>query len=226
MVLLALLAANPRLTAAKADYENLDFEKCVSRLDGAAAEGGTREELRDIQLYSGLCHFNLGHRRTAAGFFREALRIDPDATVPEYTSPKAEELFGRVRKAELAQKPFEDTDLPDDAPREVKLVPREPPTLPGAPPPVWTRHAVPLALAGVALAAVACAIGLGAHAKNLELQANHAYYESDFVALGNAARDNAVGATVAWIIAALSAGGAAATFFLIPPAEPTAEPAH
>lgn len=225
LVLLALLAANGRLVAARADYENLDFEKCVGRLEGAAAQGGTRDELRDIQLYAGLCHFNLGHRRTAAGCFQEALRIDPGAAVPDYTSPKAEELFDRVRKAELSQKPFVDTDLPDDAPREAKLLPRERPALPTAPAPAWTRHAVPLALAGVALAAVACAIGLGAHAKTLELQANRAWYESDFVALGNAARDNAVGATIAWIIAALSAGGSAATFFLSP-APPPADAAH
>lgn len=220
LVLLTLLAANGRLTAAKADYENLDFERCVSSLDGAAGDGGSRDELRDIQLYSGLCHFNLGHRRTAAGFLREALRIDPAATLPPYTSPKAEELFNRVRKAEQSQKPFVDTDLPDDAPRELTLVPRD--AAPAPLPAVWTRRAVPLALAGVAVAALAFAIGLGAHAKSLEGQANRATFESDFFALGNAARDNAAASTVSWIVAALTAGASVATFFLVsdPPAPP------
>ena len=42
----------------------------------------------------------------------------------------------------------------------------------------------------------------------------------------NAARDNAVGSRVAWILAALSAGASAATFFLLPPPADSASAAH
>lgn len=223
-LLALLLAANAPLKQARADYENLDFEKCVATLESAAEEGGTRAELRDIQLWSGLCHFNLGHRRTAARAFQDALRIDPDAALPDFVSPKALELFARVRKAVVEEaRAFVDDDLPDDAPKEVVLVPKPPPPPPlGVAPEVWRKNAGPIALGGVSVAALAIGVGLGAHAKTLEAQANKATWESDFVSLGNAAKDNAVAANVALGVAVTAAAASVVTYFLLK--EDDAEP--
>lgn len=200
MIALALaltVAANPFLEQAKEEYVALDFESCVQRL-GQAAEwkGSTPAELRDVELYAGLCHLNLSHRREAAEHFKLALRIDESADLPPYSSPKAVELFLAVKKSlREPAKPLPDDDSPFDT--ELTPKPKVDP-LPPAPPAVWKKNAGPIALGVVAVAAIAAGIGLGLHAKALESQANVAHFESDAVAYGRAAQDNAVAANVAY----------------------------
>lgn len=210
-------APNPFLAEAKALYSSLDFEKCIARLGQAATQWkSSGDELRDIELYGALCHFNLGHEREAAQRFRTALRIDEAADLPPYSPPRAVELFLKVKES-LREKPapFPDNDLPPDAPTNVTLTPRpKPDEVPIAAPFPWKQRAAPIALGIVALAAVATGIGLGLHAKNLEGQANAARFESDFVALGNAARANATGANIAWGVAGAAAIGSAVTWWL------------
>lgn len=208
---------NPFLAEAKSLYSSLDFEKCIARLAQASSQWkSTSEELRDIELYAGLCHFNLGHEREAAQRFRVALRIDETTELPEYTTPRAVELFMQVKES-LREKPapFPDSDLPpDDTPKNVTLTPKPKPEVPLVAPFPWKKRAAPIALGVVALAAIATGIGLGLHAKGLEGQANAARFESDFVALGNAARANATGANIAYGVGGAAAIGAAVTWWL------------
>ena len=200
LALALVLGGNPFLDQAREDYASLYFEKCVQRLDQAAEwKGSTTAEQRDIELYAGLCHLNLSHRRDAAEHFKLALRIDEGADLPPYSSPKAVELFLRVKRAlREPPKPLPDDDSPFDT--ELTPKPKVDPLPPGPPPP-WKRNAGPIALGVIAMAAIAAGVGLGLHAKALESQANAARFESDFVSYGNAARDSAVAANVSYGVA-------------------------
>jgi hypothetical protein len=220
-------ADNPYLAEAKTLAASLDFERCVERLKQAQGQWrSTPAELRDIELWGGLCHFNLGHRTEAAEHFRTALRIDEGTDLPPYSSPKAVELFLEVKRA--LQKPVEpmpDADLPADTPTRVDLAPR-----PKAGPAVdlrpgvdWPRRAAPLALAAVALVAAGTAVGLGVNAQQLARQANAAHFESDFVALGRSAQGSATGATISWVVAGAALTGAVITWLTLPPS--VSEPA-
>ncbi|MEW5740178.1 MAG: tetratricopeptide repeat protein [Myxococcota bacterium] len=208
---LALSAAspNPFLAEAKTLYTALDFERCLERLEQASKKWtSTPKELFEIEVYSGLARFNLGQVKQAAEHFRVAQRIDPAGELPPYSSPKAVDLWLEVKQSLVEPPPpFPDSDLPaDDTPRRTDLKPpvKDEPVSP-RPAVEWRRHAAPVALTVVAAAAFAVAIGLGASARSFEARANAAYYESDFVSLGNAARANATGANVSWALAAVAA---------------------
>lgn len=95
---LALLtnAENPYLAEAKALANGLEFERCLERLKQAQTQWhSTPDELGEVEVWSGLCHFNLGHRRQAVEHFRTALRIDEGTDLPPYSSPKAVESLCR-----------------------------------------------------------------------------------------------------------------------------------
>lgn len=91
-------APNPFLAQAKRHHQNLEFEKCVQRLRLAPQWRSTPEELKEIELYSGLCHFGLGRRREAAEHLELLLKLDPASQLPPYTSPKIEALFQSIRE--------------------------------------------------------------------------------------------------------------------------------
>lgn len=211
-VALAADTPNPFLAEAKALYASLDFERCLERLDHASKKWtSTPKELFEIEVYSGLVRFNLGQTKQAQEHFRVAQRIDPAGELPPYTSPKAIDLWLEMKKSlQAPPPPFPDSDLPDDTPRRTDLTPAPTPEPIASGPRIeWKRHAAPIALSVVAAAGLAAGIGLGVHAKQLEAQANAAFYESDFRSLGGAAQANAIGANVAYgvaIAAALSAG--------------------
>lgn len=213
LVLTLVLGANPFLEQARDHYVALDFEQCVKRIDQATAwKGSTIDEQRDIELYAGLCHLNLSQRREAAEHFRIALRIDGSADLPPYSSPKAVELFLRVKK--VMQEP--PSPLPDDdSPFATELTPKpKPDPLPPPPPPAWKKQAGPIALGVIAAAALGTGIGLGLHAKGLESQANAARYDTEFVALGSAAKDSAIAANVSYGVAVLSGAAGLAILLL------------
>lgn len=209
LVLSLVLSAqpNPFLAQAKELYQTLDFEKCVARLGQASTQWqSSKDELRDIEIYSGLCHFNLGHSREASEHFRTALRIDEATDLPPYTSPKAVDLFLKVKKAlQAPPEPMPDSDLPPDAPRKTTLEPKVPagPTEPG----VFEKHPLPMGFGIGAGVALAVGVGLGVNARNLSIQANEARTDQEFGLKADAARANATGANVAYVLAA----GAAAT---------------
>jgi hypothetical protein len=218
LLLSMLLTAggNPFLQEAKVHLQSLAFERCLERLTQASTQWkSTPDELREIELTLGLCHFNLGHRKQAAEHFRTALRIDEASDLPPYTSPKAVDLFLAVKKALRAPtEPMPDEDLPADAPLDRPLVPRQVPLLPSVIGP-WERRAVPLALTGVTMVAAGVAMGLGVSASAQAAKANSSQYESDFVRLGAVAKSTATGANVAWGVAGAAAVSAVISWILV-----------
>jgi tetratricopeptide (TPR) repeat protein len=223
---LAASTPNPYLAEAKTLYGALDFERCLERLDQASKKWtSTPKELFEIEVYGGLAHFNLGQVKQATEHFRVAQRIDPAGELPPYSSPKAIDLWVEVKQSLVEPPPpFPDSDLPDDAPKKTELTPppkvEEPSPLAAV---QWKRHAAPIALSIVSVAALAIGIGLGISAKSLEAQANAAAYESDFVRIGSSASANAFGANVAYGVAAASAIAAGILWWTqSPPAEPAA----
>ncbi len=221
LLLTMLLAAggNPFLQEAKVHLQSLAFERCLERLTQASTQWkSTPDELRDIELTAGLCHFNLGHRKLAAEHFRTALRIDEGSDLPPYTSPKAVDLFLAVKKALRAPtEPMPDEDLPADAPLVRTLTPKDAPTplTPPGPPGPWNRRVAPLVLTGVTAVAASVAIGLGVSANAQAAKANSSQYESDFVTLGAAAKSTATGANVAWGVAGAAAVSAVIGWILV-----------
>lgn len=232
---------NPYLSQAKELYEKLDFEKCLKRLAQAPQWKSDAAELLEIELVAGMCHYNLNQRVDAEERFRLALRMSPDAELPPYTSPKLVDFFlsvKRMLKAPPPPMPTEDLDMPrevppqkpepiepppDDEPRvEVKPRPKLTPTPRPAPvevdaPGLLSRRPVPIALGAGAVVALAVSIGLGANSKSLEGRANTARYESDFHALGEAARANAIMADVGFAVAGAAALAAIVTWVLSDP---------
>lgn len=216
LLVVALLAAgpNPFLAQGLEHEQNLDFERCVERLQRAATQWkSTPEELREIELHAGLCKFNLGQKKAAADHFRTALRIDEAAELPPYTSPKAVELFLEARRSLRAPPPplpeedLRDGDLPPDAPVKPKLEPRPAPAVASPLAPRLLRRAVPLTLGVVTLASLATGLALGLRAQSVAAEANATRFEADFFRLGDSARGLALGATLAWVISGLAAIG-------------------
>jgi hypothetical protein len=209
---------NPYVGQARQLYADLEFEKCVQRLEMAPQwKETTRAELKEIEIYSALCHYQLGNKRDAEDHFNLALQIDPEAQLPPYTSPKIVDLFKSLQKKVKPR---------TDKPNKTQLVPGDPPPGDGAllvPRPddsELRRIAVPIGLGS--LAVVACGTGayFGVRAKELEQRGHDAYYASEGVALGGQAQDSATAANVAFGIALAAGAGAAVSYFFGPePAE-------
>lgn len=224
---------NPFLAQARENYEKLDYELCLKRIAQAPQWKSTPKELVEIELYAGLCHYNLNQRAQAEERFRLALRIDEGAELPPYTSPRAVDFFLSVKKKlQPVAPPMPDEDLPDatkpepakpevkkpepaadgpDAPRRVELTPKPRPDPLRAPSPgslFARKHAAAIALTGVALLSAAVGVGLGANAQNLATRANAARYESEFHALGESAKGQATAANVFFGVAGAAAIGA------------------
>lgn len=117
---------NPFVVQAKDLYSKLEFEKCLKRIAQAQQWRSTPKELLEIELFAGLCHFNLGQKPDAEERFKTALRIDPSAELPPYTTPRAVELFTKVKRslrpAAEKEKPVADREVPDliESPPEEK----------------------------------------------------------------------------------------------------------
>lgn len=100
---------NPFLAQAKENYRNLEFERCLQRLQQAPQWRSSPQELLDIELYAGMCSYNLNQLPVAEEHFRLALRIQPTAELPAYTSPKLVDFFKRIKKTmpKVQEKPPE-----------------------------------------------------------------------------------------------------------------------
>ncbi len=115
------LAASTNLERAKANYKQLDFEKCITETQAARTQRAplTPAEQRDLELFSGLCQFNLGKAAEAKQLFKAALKLDASTELPPYTSPKAVELFTEIKRASAANPvpstPFQETDFPSES---------------------------------------------------------------------------------------------------------------
>ncbi len=122
---LAVEGPNPYLGQAKVFYQGLEFEKCLQRLSQAHRWSSTPEEAVEIELYGGLCSYNLGKEARALERFAAALQLDPQAQLPAMTSPKIVELFRTVAsKVERSQKATASVEEPRERPEPKE--PKEP----------------------------------------------------------------------------------------------------
>src|SRR4051812_46691944 len=78
--------ASPFLAEAKTLYQNLDFEKCLQRLDPAPKWKRTCSDTVEIGLCAGTCPFTRGYRRGAEGRRQVGPKIAPDPGRPRYAS--------------------------------------------------------------------------------------------------------------------------------------------
>src|SRR5687768_10459338 len=85
------------LAQAKAYLQGLEYERCLQRLAQAVPLGGTQQEQAEIELYSGLCKYNLGKKNAARRHFHDALALNPSLELPPLSSPRIVELFNSVR---------------------------------------------------------------------------------------------------------------------------------
>ena len=224
---------NIYLAQGKVFFQGMEFEKCLQRMEQASRWSNlTRQDLRDIELYTGLCRFSLGQREEAVDHFTLALQLDPNTTLPPATSPKIEEVFrplaerARAAQAATGAEPGQDALGKDgqdssgaDAPRSAHLVPPTPGPRTGVDaalePDAPKSRVLPLALGGTAVAAAGAGALLGVLARGHEARFNDrlTYYD-DAQAAGKSARSMALGANIAFGIAGAAATGALVTWLL------------
>jgi tetratricopeptide (TPR) repeat protein len=197
---------NPYLLQARELFEQLDFERCLVRLRQAFQWKSNTQDLRDIEVYGGLCSLNLGQRSEAEEHFKLALKLDPNCTLPELVTPKAVKLFTYLKRAARGPvPPMPDEDLPgdDDVPKgERRIEVTTPSRLPVKP--------LPLVLGGASLVGLIAGVSLGAWSKGLESQARAQAFESDYLALRGQAFGGATAANVVFVLAGLLAAAAVA----------------
>ncbi len=211
-VLIVLLAAapdtaNPFVTQAKALYQKLEFEKCLKRLEQAGRWENTKHQLAEIELYAGLCVLGLGNEREAVERLEMALKLDRGIELPALVSPKVTALVDKVR-AKLGPVPEPEPAVapPPDAPAVVLLEPPPPPPPAIAEPaPRPVRVAAPLTVGAIAAATAIAGGVLGGLAKSSEAGSHGATFESDAVALGGRAQNEALAANVCFGVAGAAA---------------------
>lgn len=213
---------NVYLAQAKVYYQGLEFEKCLARLDQASRlPDNSRDTLAEVELYNGLCSFNLGKRDDAVENFKLALQFNPDVSLPPGTSPRIVDTFEPLAAKARADRPTATAEKPkrSDAPREVTLAPTKTADAPlvTAAAPGGGSKVLPIALGGTSLVSVAVAAVFGSMAKNHEAQANDpATYYADSQALGATAQREALISNIALGVAATAAAGAVITWIMAP----------
>lgn len=211
-------AANPYLPEARAFYQGRDYEKCIRRLDQASRwDGNSSSELNQIELYAGLCHYQLGDTQEAAEHFQLALQLDEATALPPRSSRRVVGFFKSI-SARVKRKPTgPSSTTQSDAPTQTRLEPSSSPpdrTIAGGKPEL-RKHAnflIPGILGGVALAAAGGATAFGLAAKNDEKTANSANtFQSDSLRLGQQAQREALLANIGIGVASAAAIAAVVT---------------
>ena len=218
--------ANPYLAQAAVFYVGLEYEKCVERIDRAGAWKSTPEEAVQVELYAGLCKYNLRRIDEAREHFRMALLLDPKVTLPPLTSPPIRELFASIAETlpvrEVEAVAATPVPAPEKTTAEPALAPVADPIL--APVPTLSQvptprrsWVLPVTLGGVSVGAAGVGAFLGVRAREYETAANRAGFTS--VAHENAqfARGNATAANVSYATAAAFAVSAAVVLLFFPP---------
>ena len=212
---------NIYLVQAKVFYQGMEFEKCLQRLEQAdrvAAEAASAV-LAEIELYSGLCKFNLGKRDDAEAHFKLALQLNPEVTLPPATSPRIAVVFDPIaEKVRLARAEAEPEAAPqEDAPRELTLAPAPQSDtradLVATAPQQGGSKVLPIALGGTSVAAAGVAAVFAVMANQHATQANNpATYYADAVTLGKNAQREALIGNVLFGVAGTAAVGAVITW--------------
>lgn len=226
---------NPYLSQARVFYQGLEYEKCLARLDQAAKWNSEPAEEVEVQLYFGLCNFNMGNMDEAKRRFELALKLDPKLQLPPYTSPRIAQIFEQSREKVAArqkppaeEKPAVVEKKPEEKkPEETKVaVADTPKKVELTPPPSDERTdiveqpsgekslVVPIVLGGTAALAAGAGAFLGVQAKAAETEANIARFESEAFAATNRAQSNAMLANVAFGLAGAAVIGAVVTYFV------------
>src|SRR5687768_8235906 len=81
------------LQEARNHYEALEYERCVESAAEARRWSLSAQEVAQLEVFAGLCQFNLGKQVKAAEHFRAAAMLDPAAQLPESVSPKVVTFF-------------------------------------------------------------------------------------------------------------------------------------
>jgi tetratricopeptide (TPR) repeat protein len=112
-------APNPHLAKARALYQDLEYEQALARLEKALTWKGTSNAERvDIYVYTGLCRYQLGDEKGARNAFREALSMDPRASLPRLTSPKIQRVFQQESELLASSRPVRPPPEPEPEPRD------------------------------------------------------------------------------------------------------------
>jgi len=209
-ILTLVLTANPYLTQAKVFHQDQQWEKCLQRLELAQQRWkNAPEDEVELELYTGLCRLGLGHEQDAREHFAAALKLDPEARLPESVGSRVKAFFERVRSHPEEAVVLLPEQPKVEAPKEAVV---EPPSVTAQ---VTKRHlVVPIVLGGAAVVSTVIASVFGAQAKSLESQANAATFETDIYALGNSARGNATAANVFFGVAAAALIAAVVVYFV------------
>jgi tetratricopeptide (TPR) repeat protein len=192
-------------------YERFEYESALAQLELAlAATPDSDHEAARIHLYIGLVHFTLGHRQRADDAFIAALRLWPDAALPEDTSPK---VLARLR--ELKSRP---PPLVAAAPDEPAVATTPEPAAPKAAERslFWTWV---VAGAGGATLATGGVFGLLANAAHAE--ARDATFADDTAAANERADSRRQVATTLFIGGGVLLAAAVGVFFLESSAGPS-----
>lgn len=224
---------NPYLEQAKQLYAAVKYELCVQRLEQGAAWKSSPPERLEVELYAGLCHFNLGHADEAAAHFELALKLEPKAALPRYSPPRAVALFEKVSKRLAAAPPAArsapsggDAALAQDAPRRAELAPKAdgpaPAQVETVTPDGPTKGAgrswiLPASLAGASLAATGGGTAVWFRAQALARLANDEPFEARAFQLQDEARRTAVWSYVLFGVGIAAAAGAITTYVLAEP---------
>lgn len=220
---------NTPLAQAKMLLHELDYEKCLKRLEAAAQLGGTPKELTEIEIYNGLCQYNLGRRDKARSHFQAAFARDPDAELPPLLSPRIVELFQSVRPPPRPPDPVVAPTPPSDAPRKVELRPSPSQAQSismaiAAPEPQRRTPVVAIILGSGSILSAGAATYFGLSAKASERRFNDPQtFQSEADVLRGKALSQARTANIFWGAAAATVIGAVISYF-IEAGQPSGEP--
>jgi tetratricopeptide (TPR) repeat protein len=98
-------AVQTYLRAASGLYQTLEYERALEQLKRARTVSSGVSDDAVIARYEGIVLFDMGQREEAVAAFKEALYLEPDATLPLRVSPKIADAFEATRlkvKKELA----------------------------------------------------------------------------------------------------------------------------
>lgn len=217
-VAVLVLSAPPPggLDAAKKHYDGFEFDKCIKALERAPGKKLAQRERAEVELYFGLCRFNLGQDQRAEAHFELALRLQPDLELPPMTSPKIEAVWSRLKhELQGPVKPVEKpVERPPDKPVEPVVTP--PVDLPPPPPPPASSRSFVLPIVLAAAAAAACVPGaiLGVQANGAVGEARTRTFQAQIVEANQRASGFALGANIAWGVAGALAVGALVSFIV------------
>jgi hypothetical protein len=90
---------NPYLEKGIRLLGDMEDQRALGELQRALSVPGlTKKEKARIHLYLGIAHFNLMRTEAAKKSFLRAVELDPEAQLPEMTSPKIRVFFAKLRR--------------------------------------------------------------------------------------------------------------------------------